>query len=85
MQHLAALTLASLLALGPAVAQEEETRPPGDMEEGFNLVEEWMKLFFRGLAEEMEVFEQHNRFHVRPDLRLLHHNWKTPSARDGWM
>jgi len=75
MKHLAALTLASLLALGPAVAQEEETRPPGDMEEGFNLVEEGMKLFFRGLAEEMEPALEDMAREMEPALRSLAENW----------
>lgn len=44
----AALGLAPLASAVPAVAQE------GDIEEGFNLMEEGAKLLFRGLLEEME-------------------------------
>ena len=71
MKHLAALTLASVLALGPAMAQEADPRPRGDMDEGFNLVEEGMMLFFRGLAEEMEPALKDMAREMEPVMRDL--------------
>ncbi|QDC09006.1 hypothetical protein FHY55_07000 [Oceanicola sp. D3] len=71
MKHLAALTLASTLAFAPAVAQEAEPRPRGDMDEGFNLVEEGMLLFFRGLAEEMEPALKDMAREMEPVMRDL--------------
>ncbi|SIN80856.1 hypothetical protein [Vannielia litorea] len=71
MKHLAALTLASTLALAPAHAQEAEPRPRGDMGEGFNLVEEGMMLFFRGLAEEMEPALKDMAREMEPVMRDL--------------
>ncbi|MGC9418704.1 MAG: AAA+ family ATPase [Rhodovulum sp.] len=56
MDRLCALILAAALALAPATAQEAESEsaPGGDMREGMDLLGEGMRLFFRGLSDELE-------------------------------
>ena len=51
MRQLAAITLAALLAITPAYAQDD-TAP--ETEEGFSLMEEGAKMLMRGLLSEME-------------------------------
>lgn len=48
MKHLAALTLALGLSVSPVMAQD------GEVEEGFDLMEEGARLLMRGLISEME-------------------------------
>ena len=48
MKHIAALTLALGLSVSPASAQD------GEVQEGFNLMEEGARLLMRGLMSEME-------------------------------
>ncbi|MBK1635240.1 hypothetical protein [Rhodovulum adriaticum] len=52
MKRIAALTLAALVTLSPAAAQEAEE--PGDLREGMDLLNEGMRLFLRGLGDELE-------------------------------
>lgn len=51
MKLIAALTIATCLALSPATAQTDEK---GDMNEGLSLMEQGATLLFRGLMTEME-------------------------------
>ncbi|MGR3271340.1 hypothetical protein DU478_04970 [Thalassococcus profundi] len=51
----AALILALALPLSPLAAQETpEPLPETEEEEGFDLIEEGAKMFFRGMMQEME-------------------------------
>lgn len=52
MKHVAALILAATVAATPVPAQEAER--PGDLQEGIDLLGEGMRLFFRGLGDEIE-------------------------------
>ena len=54
MRLVIALSFAAALAAAPLAAQESEAEPPGEIAEGFSLMEEGAKLLMRGLAEEME-------------------------------
>lgn len=54
MTRIAALCLALTLALAPADAQETAPDRDGDIEEGLNLLGEGMRLFFKGLGDELE-------------------------------
>ncbi|TCP44041.1 AAA+ family ATPase [Rhodovulum marinum] len=56
MMRVPALILAATLALGPAAAQDPAPAPApdGDMREGIDLLGEGMRLFFRGLGDELE-------------------------------
>ena len=53
MKHLVALSFAAALVAAPVAAQDE-AEPPGEIAEGFSLMEEGARLLMRGLAEEME-------------------------------
>ncbi len=54
MRHLTTATVAILLAVSPAAAQDGPASGADDMEEGFSLLEEGTKLLLRGLMSEME-------------------------------
>ena len=54
MRNLIALSFAAMVSAAPASAQESEAEPPGEIAEGFSLMEEGARLLMRGLAEEME-------------------------------
>lgn len=58
MKRIAALALASFVALAPAGAEQadgpDDLRDPGDMREGIDLLGEGMRLFFKGLAGEID-------------------------------
>lgn len=51
MKQIAALALSGFLLASPALAEDTQT----DIDEGFNLVEKGMLLFFKGLTEELEA------------------------------
>lgn len=48
------VALAGWLALGPALAQEAEAPPEGDLKEGMSLLEKGMAMVLRGVLDEME-------------------------------
>lgn len=48
------VVLAGWLAAGPVLAQEAETPPEGDLEEGMSLLEKGMAMVLRGVLDEME-------------------------------
>ena len=62
MKHIAALALAACLAL-PVQADDSKTQ------DGLDLVEEGMKLFFRGLMEEIEPQLEDLQKEIGPALR----------------
>lgn len=71
MRLVSALTLASLLALGAARAQEAAPPSAGDSEDGFSLLERGMMQLFRGLAEDMEPALEGMARDMEPALRNL--------------
>ncbi|MBT0956027.1 hypothetical protein IV417_01390 [Alphaproteobacteria bacterium KMM 3653] len=66
-QMTAALCASAFLLAVPAPAQEA----PSDIDEGVNLVEEGMKLFFRGLSKEIEPALEDFANEIEPALRGL--------------
>ena len=49
-----AVVLAGWLAVSPTLAQEAETPPESDLEEGMSLLEKGMAMVLRGVLDEME-------------------------------
>lgn len=67
MKHFAALFLVAVLA-APASAQEA---PKDDMQDGLSLLEQGARLFFRGLADEMEPALKGLAENIEPAMREL--------------
>lgn len=54
MRYVLTIPLVLCLSAGPMTGQEADPKsPPGDVEEGFSLLEEGAKLLFRGLMDQM--------------------------------
>ncbi|TCO69284.1 AAA+ family ATPase [Rhodovulum euryhalinum] len=71
MTRIAALLLAGLLAHGPAAAQEPTPAPDGDMREGMDLLGEGLRLFFRGLGDELEPALRDLAQNMQPAMKKL--------------
>lgn len=54
MKHVLATALSAVLLAQPVLAQDQDAPPPAPEEEGFSLMEEGAKLFFKGIMQEME-------------------------------
>lgn len=71
MKRIAVLCLAAVLASGPAAGQKAERAPDGDMREGMDLLGEGMRLFFRGLGDELEPALRDLAQTMEPALKKL--------------
>jgi hypothetical protein len=58
MKYLVPITAAVFFAISPAIAQEENK---GDTGQGLSLMEEGMKLLFKGMVEEMDPMKEELR------------------------
>ncbi len=54
MKHVLATALTAALLAQPALANDQGAEQPKTEEEGFSLMEEGARLFFRGIMQEME-------------------------------
>lgn len=79
MSRIAALSLAFVVALGPAGAEEitpapepaPESGTDGDMREGMDLLGEGMRLFFKGLSDELEPALRDMAKQMQPAMQRL--------------
>jgi hypothetical protein len=73
MTRLAPLMVAVLLAATPAAAQTGDVPAPpkGDMGEGIDLLGEGLRLFFKGLGDEMEPTLRDLADQMQPAIRKL--------------
>jgi len=73
MKQISALVLATLLALSPAAAQENGADAGGseDMSDGLDLLGEGMRLFFKGLGDELEPALRDFAETMEPAMRRL--------------